>query len=108
MKFRQFTFLFLFLFSFSFAQNEDAITPEILLDSITINENNIDTDSILSGNYSTENTVYPKKITNNYRKKYKSKEFDYNTIKPKESLWERILDDFKNFGKAFSEVQTKL
>ena len=100
MKFRQFTILFLFLFSFSFAQNEDAITPEILLDSITINENNIDTDSILSGNYSTENTVYPKQISDNYRKKYKTKEFDYNTIKPKESLWERISRRFQKFWES--------
>ncbi|MFC6269287.1 DUF4129 domain-containing protein [Frigoriflavimonas asaccharolytica] len=110
MQSRIFLLFLVFISSFLFSQDEEQISPGIL-DSISVVEdmNTIKIDSLLRTNYTTENTLYPKKLADNFTKKYQSKEFDYSTIKPQESLWTRIKRKFEKiwesiFGNAPNAV----
>ena len=49
--------------------------------------------------------VFPKKFAENFQSKYKSEEFDYTTIKPRESLWEKMKKKIAEIMRAiFGEV----
>ena len=58
-------------------------------------------DSLLRTNYSTENTLYPKSILANFKNRYNTKEFDYTTLKPKESFWDKIK---RRFAKLWESI----
>lgn len=103
MKFKFLFILFLNFFAISFAQNEDAI-PEVVVEVDSLmgeQAHGIDADSLLKANFSTENTIFPKKINENYRKKYKEKDFNYDEIKPQESLWTKIK---RRFSKIWESI----
>lgn len=73
--------------------------PEVVLKPIQ--RQNVD--SILKPNYTTTHKVYPKHFDKNFREKYQSDEFNYNLIKPKESLWDKISRKLKDIlGQLFS------
>lgn len=62
------------------------------------------TDSLLINNPTTNNLVYPKTFDQKFQSKYKGADFDYTTIKPQESLWQRIQNRIRQllesiFGK---------
>jgi hypothetical protein len=48
-------------------------------------------DSILAKSPVTENTVYPKKFKENIPSRYKGKDFDYTTVKPRMSFFEKLM-----------------
>ena len=53
----------------------------------------------------TNEVVFPKKFAENFQSKYKSEEFDYTTIKPRESLWEKMKKKIAEIMRAiFGEV----
>lgn len=54
-------------------------------------------DSLLQEKYWTDNTTYPKNFRQNYRNSYKGEEFNYTTVRPHESLWERIKRKLRKF-----------
>lgn len=66
---------------------------EVYLDSVNTGhyKNMYRADSVLSKNPVTENTVYPKQFTENVPSRYKGKEFDYRTVKPRMSFWEKVM-----------------
>ena len=102
----RFKFFFILFFSFSaisFAQSEDAVPEEMVtIDSLMGEQHQgIDADSLLKRDFSTENTVFPKKISENYRSKYKEKEFNYDEIKPQESLWTKLK---RRFSKILESI----
>ncbi len=86
-------FLFFLLFSASFSAQEE-LPPEVSVevDSLVPNygDGMLKADSILSEKYLTDNKIFPKEIQPNLRNKYKGEEYNYATIKPKESLWDRM------------------
>ena len=121
MKLKYFLFFFLILnFSSAFSQEEEYPYVEDSAFVETDYDNKLKVDSILKNNPETTNTIYPKTFDPNFKNKYKGEEFDYTTIKPKESLWEKITRRIKkiiesvfgelNPGKATSitEVVLKL
>ena len=87
----------------SFAQKEDAVPEEmIMVDSLMAEQaHGLDTDSLQKAKFKTENTIYPKKIADNYRKKYQSKDFNYSEIRPQESLWTRLK---RRFNKIWESI----
>lgn len=50
----------------------------------------MESDSLVKTNYSTDNVLYPKNFAPNFKTKYKSPEFNYEVLKPQESLWDII------------------
>lgn len=92
-------FLFLLVFfsaGFAYAQTEDdPPTPieEVYVDSIDTGhyKNMYRADSVLVKNPVTENTVYLKKFKENIPSRYKGKDFDYTTVKPRMSFWEKLM-----------------
>ena len=78
------------------AQTEKDSPPpveEVYLDSLNTGhyKNMYRADSVLSENPVTENAVYPKQFKENLPSRYKGKEFDYTTVKPRMSFWEKLM-----------------
>ena len=99
--------LFFLSFSIIFLSAQEGKMPVTkILDSV--NSSKVDmlpADSILVKNYETENAVYPKNFTDKFQEKYRGKDFDYSTIKPHESLWQRIKRNIaKLFRKIFGDI----
>ncbi len=73
------------------AQEEEF--PPVIVDTVW-NQNNdehlLPLDSILKHDIETRNTHYPKKIDPKFREKYQGDDFNYTTVKPKESLFAKI------------------
>lgn len=90
-----FFLLIFFSFESSFAQDQTGPPPvaEAYIDSLNTGhyKNMYRADSILLKNPVSENTVYPKKFKENIQSRYKGNEFDYTTVKPKESFWQKLL-----------------
>lgn len=90
-----FFLLIFFSFESSFAQDQTDPPPvaEAYIDSLNTGhyKNMYRADSILLKNPVSENTVYPKKFKENIQSRYKGNEFDYTTVKPKESFWQKLL-----------------
>ena len=103
MKVKGFT-LFVFL-AFSCVAAQDGLPPPASqsLDSLytAAARGNISLDSLLTGNYTTENKVSSRKFKTNFRNDYKGPEFDYTTVKPRESMW-------KKFQRKLSEILRSL
>ena len=104
--------LFFLVFStFIFAQRGEGLPEDmIIVDSIVGNQHNgIDADSLIKNGFETDNIVFPKKLSDDYRKKYKSKDFNYDEIRPQESLWSKIKRRFSQiweslFGKPSKTI----
>ena len=88
MKFKIYFFLFFLNFSFGVAQ---IVTPEpSAIDSNFIYNDDVTADSSLKKIPVTNEVVFPKEFADQFQSKYKGEEFDYTTIKPRESLWEKM------------------
>ncbi len=79
------------------AQTENDPPPpaaEVYLDSINTGHyrNMYRADSILKKNPLSENTVYPKNFKPDIPSRYKGKDFDYTTVKPRMSFWEKLMN----------------
>lgn len=88
-----FFLLIFFSIGFTYAQNDDSpIAEEYIEDSLSTGHYNnmYRADSVLIEHPISENTVYPKKFKENLKARYKGKEFDYTTIKPRESFWQKL------------------
>lgn len=93
MRYKTLLFILLLWFSCGFSQQQETLPPIAeKLDSVAVAvyENTLPADSLLKKNPETNNTIYPKKLNPNFKNKFKGDEFDYTTIKPKESIWEKI------------------
>ena len=103
MKFKHLFFL-LFILSSGISAQEGTLPVPVKKILDTLNnpkENMLPADSILKGNYNTGNSVYQKSFVPDFQKKYNSKEFDYQVLKPHESLWERIK---RNISRILSKI----
>lgn len=89
-------FLLIFLsFQSVYAQNDpsETVVEEYVGDSLITEhyKNMYRADSVLIKNLVSENEVYPKKFKENIQSRYKGKEFDYSTSKPRESFGEKLM-----------------
>lgn len=105
MKFRMIIFLLVLCFTFGSSQELPPAPVAVINDSAENFVYQHYTDSLLLKNPITDNVIYPKKFEEKFQSKYKGSEYDYTTIKPRESLWEkiqkRILKILESlFGKA--------
>ena len=106
MKYRG-CFLWIFVFTFAFSQENN--TPESVakVDSLVQNTKShwIPTDSLLKSEEPTDNEIYKKNFAKDFTNKYKSKDFDYSTSKPRESLWDRVKRRiFELLDKLFGNI----
>lgn len=85
-----FFLLIFFTAGFTYAQDDG---PVVYIDSLGTGhyKNMYRADSVLLKNPVTENTIYPKKFKENVPSRYKGNEFDYTTIKPRMSFWDRMM-----------------
>jgi len=91
-------FIFLLVFisaGYIHAQTGDDPPPaaEVYIDSLSTGhyKNMYRADSVLLKRPITDNTVYPKKFKENVPSRYKGKDFDYTTTKPRMSVWEKLM-----------------
>jgi hypothetical protein len=101
-----FFLLIFFSVDFIYAQTENDPPPptaEAYVDSLYTGhyKNMYRADSVLSKNPVTENPVYPKKFKENIQSRYKGKEFDYTTVKPRMSFWEKLM---KKIGELLDSI----
>jgi hypothetical protein len=87
-------FFLLFFFSIGLSYGQDNDEPVVYLDSVETGhyKNMYRADSVLLKNPVTENTIYPKKFRENIPARYKGSDFDYTTVKPRMSFWERVME----------------
>ncbi|WHF50384.1 DUF4129 domain-containing protein [Chryseobacterium gotjawalense] len=91
MKFR--ILLFFFIIQFISGNSQELPPPPIthFSDSITTPSNDqYYSDSILLEKPTTNNIVFPKSFDQKFQSKYKGSDYDYTTVKPRESLWQKI------------------
>ena len=106
MKFR--IFLFFFILQFISGNSQELPPPPIspIKDSADVLYNKqFYSDSILLKKPTTDNIVFPKSFEDKFQSKYKGSDYDYTTIKPRESLWQKIQKRIKKilesiFGKV--------
>lgn len=87
-------FLFLSaLFLLSALPAQEPVTGSKLMDSIVIDRRagNPAADSLLRSHTSTDNVVYPKEFSKDYRERYNDPDFKYSSVKPRESVWQQFL-----------------
>ncbi len=100
MRFRIFLFLLFSLFcTFAFSQYEE-VEEVVVVDSANT-EIFMESDSLVKTHYSTENVLYPKNFAPNFKNKYKTPEFNYEVLKPKESIWDLIK---RKIGQLLSKI----
>lgn len=95
-------FSILFCGNFLFSQDYDsAYVEEETVEAVVQDKNPFDgmlsSDSLLKKRAQTENTIYPKKFKENLNSRYKDEDFNYQTVKPKESFWERLMKKIERF-----------
>lgn len=101
MKVKILILLFFILFFSGSAQELPPNSISVIVDSaVTSHQKLFPTDSLLARNPTTDNSVFSKQFDENFRKKYKSSEFDYTTIKPRESLWQKIMKRVRKIMEA--------
>jgi len=89
MRLRVFLFLIFSLTgTYAFSQYEE-VEEVVIVDSAD-SEIFMESDSLVKTNYSTDNVLYPKNFAPNFKTKYKSPEFNYEVLKPQDSLWDII------------------
>lgn len=97
--------IFLSVFSFSnlaIAQDYDSAYAETNSVEQVYEEGNpfdgmVASDSLLKERPQTENTVYSRKFKENIPSRYKGEDFNYETIKPRESFWDRLMRKIDRF-----------
>jgi len=94
---------------YAFAQSEDEPVPveEVYVDSVNTGHyrNMYRADSVLSEHPVTQNSLYPKKFKENIPSRYKGKDFDYTTVKPRMSFWEKLMQKvYKIIEAIFGET----
>ncbi len=83
-----------------FGQTEDnPPAVEAYVDSLNTGHyrNMYRADSVLMKNPITENTVYPKTFKDKIPSRYTGKDFDYTTVKPRMSFWEKLMKKIYEF-----------
>lgn len=88
MKFK-FSLLLMHFLILGFSQ-EMPPPPYAEVDSLILNSNYSSADSILDTNPTSENTVYPKNFDEKFQSKYQGEEYNYTTVQPRESLWQKF------------------
>ena len=86
MRFR-ISILLLLFFALGFSQK---VSPSVILDSVVVKKDLLPTDSLLKIKPQTDNTLFDREFSPNFRKNYQSEEFDYSKAKPHDSIWNRI------------------
>ncbi|WP_027387156.1 DUF4129 domain-containing protein [Chryseobacterium gregarium] len=105
-----FFLLIFFSAGYTYAQTDDDPPEpfdEVYIDSLNTGhyKNMYRADSVLSKNPVTENELYPKKFKENIPSRYKEKEFDYTTIKPRMSFWDKLMQKvYKIIESIFGET----
>ena len=102
------TFLFFFLLQFISGNSQELPPPPMssFKDSVSIgHQGQYYTDSLLLEKPTTDNIIFPKSFEEKFQSKYKGGEYDYTTVKPRESLWQKIQKRIKKilesiFGKV--------
>lgn len=89
MRFRVFLLLFFSLLGTPVFSQYDELQEVVVQDSADA-ETFLEADSLVKTNYSTNNILYPKNFSPNFKAKYRANEFDYEVLKPKESIWDKI------------------
>lgn len=64
--------------------------PYATIDSLVVNSADSSADSLLMENPTSENTIYPKNFDENFQSKYKGEDYNYTTVKPRESLLQKL------------------
>ena len=104
MNIRLFFFLFILFFFKGFSQD---FPPKVIaIDSVEIYKSKFyPTDSILEKNPVSDNVVNPRNFRENFQSNYKGPDFDYTTIKPQESIWQKLKKKLsKILQSIFGEV----
>ncbi|MDO5616354.1 MAG: DUF4129 domain-containing protein [Cruoricaptor ignavus] len=83
MAFRILIFILFLKINCLYSQADSLPVSQVLDKTVNI-------DSLLKEDYTTDNIIYPKTIPLNFQDKYTGEDFDYTTVKPKESLWEKL------------------
>lgn len=102
----RFFLAFIFLISFkTMAQEYAPPPPPVATAVVELDTAEVGTDSMLKNNATSDNIVFPKKFDEKFQDKYKGPEYDYTTIKPRESLWQKIQKRIKKILESiFGEV----
>ncbi|OWK74692.1 hypothetical protein CBW16_04625 [Flavobacteriaceae bacterium JJC] len=94
MKGRFFILFFLIIFTVGFSQKGKIPTSPVaeLIDSasVSFDDEMISTDSVLKLRQPTDNLIFPKTFRPKFQSSYQGEEFDYTTVKPRESLWQKM------------------
>lgn len=86
-------YISLFIGILIFSQNQVSPPPISVENVVQSKRNdNISTDSLLQKGIKTQNEVYAKNITPDFKTKYQGEEYDYSLTKPKKSFGERIQE----------------
>lgn len=102
MRFSFFIFLILFSSQRFYAQEGQIPDAQKVLDSLSKSKGEmLPADSILTASYTTDNAVDRKSLRPDFQKDYRAKEYNYELIKPQESLWERIK---RNIARILSRI----
>ena len=85
-------FVFIFLVQFIGGNSQELPPPPIsgITDVQVSDSGQYNTDSLLLQKPTTNNIVFPKSFDPKFRSKYKGADYDYTTVKPRESLWQKI------------------
>ena len=106
MSFRPFLLLILSLLgNVVFSQYE--VVQEVVVDSSAYESGiqYIKADSLVKTNYSTDNALHPKKFDPNFKNKYQDNDFDYEVLKPKESVWDKVKKKISEWlSKIFGDL----
>lgn len=104
MKFRIFIILLHFSL-FGISQKIPDAPFAIKVDSLISSSPKYRTDSLLKRNPTTSNVVFPKSFDDKFQSKYRGSDFDYTTVKPRESLWQKLTKRIRKFLESiFGEV----
>lgn len=85
-------FLLIIVFSNISVFSQKSQPSAVVVEIDSVNENRKDlfpADSLLRSNPVSKNRIYPKKFED-FSSKYKDEDFNYETIKPRESFWNRL------------------
>lgn len=78
---------------------------EVVIVDSTDSEIFIVSDSLVKTNYSTDNVLYPKNFAPNFKSKYKGEQFNYEVLKPQESLLDKIKRKISQLlSKIFKDI----
>lgn len=77
----------------------------VVTDSTSSEQDFVLTDSLVRSNYSTDNALYPKAFSPNFKSRYKGNDFNYEVMKPKESIWDLLKKKVAQLlSKIFGEL----